>query len=116
MSALDTVEEYLVRQVAGHYDEDDEQLTRAAGFVATVGAQRWGVDLERDAGDQRYAHLNDALEDAMGDLAAGGYLPITGEVVTESARQFLDIIEEEGGFDVHEPGPLAVPIEEADSR
>lgn len=114
--SLADVEEYLVRQVADRVVEDDERLTRAAGFVAAVGAQRWGVDLERDAGAQQYANLNDALEDAMPDLAAAGYLPITGESVIESAREFLVIIEEETGFDVHEPGPLVELVEEVDSR
>lgn len=106
--SLDDCEQYLMQQVGGMADSDTERMV---AFVATVGAHRWGIDLENPAGEQEYGHLEDAMADAMDDLAAEGKIPMVGEAVIDSALELVDVIEELEAFDVHEPGPLVERVE-----
>lgn len=99
-STVTETEQFLLTRVDTIAASD---LERWYGYVAIVGAHRWGIDLEKGAGEQSYSHLEVALEDAMDDLAAEGRLGVVGDEVLEKAGELVDMIE-----DVHEPGPLAV--------
>ena len=105
--AVTDAEDYLVREMAEPSQDGSETLVQhASTLVAFLAVHRWGEDLERRAGRQRYGHFEQAAEEAMDDLAAGGYLPVVGESVLNGVEIVVEAIEETGLVDRNEPGGL----------
>lgn len=116
---LDDVERFILEEmIEPHVDPETHPLLVEAARVAAIAVHRWGVDLERDVGEQRYGAFEKALEEATRDVRAlhsvGIEVPI--ETLEEAALDFVDEGEEAGDWDRHEPGGLAEPVEEVDSR
>lgn len=104
---ISQMEEFLVRKMAKPSLDGSETLVQhSATIVAMLAVHRWGEDLERGPGGQQYAHLDEVAEEAMYDLAGEGYLPVVGDDVLDGVEIVVDAIEEDGTFDVDEPGGL----------
>lgn len=111
VDALTDVERYLIAEVK---EEGDSPMERCISAIAVVGAHRWGLDLKEDDDARQYDELEDAVADAMDDVASAGGSPVVGDVVVTAAIELLEVIEAEADdWNVHEPGPLATRTEEA---
>ena len=107
---LDRPEAFLAVKVAGEFEGIAERPPLAAGLI---GAHRWGIDLERGPGEQRYAHRSEAIEDAMHDLAAEGYLSVVGDAVVEAAQELLEQIDEDAdGIDLNGRGGIVESVDD----
>lgn len=114
-SVLSDAETHLVDEVAASVAEDfeDPQL-RQATRAAFLAVHRWGVDLERDVGEQEFAAFDVALREACDDIRRRQVVTVERvEVSLEDAALFVvEHSEENAGWDRHEPGGLVERVED----
>jgi len=130
MSSEDVFEEQDIAVISYSkelLEGDEDPLLRLGVRTSTVAVDRWGRDLERDAGDQQYASFQSVIEDTAVDVldyyadedaeveGADGFV-FEGRIIdegllAEAAHQVTTMIEEESEFDRHEPGAIVEPVE-----
>lgn len=115
----------VIRRLAQRLlDGDEDPLLKLAVRTSTVAVDRWGRDLERDAGEQRYPAFEATVEETAADVIAHYRTPegdldgvdgvvfegrqVTVETLTDAALRVTEIVEDAAprGFDRHEPGGL----------